>query len=87
MEEKEKKNIKKSNNEKNILILILTIGILIFTLGLSVGAKTKEKEPTIFTKDDIEKIVRFQQLEDQSKSVTKIYAYKDKDGKLMIGFE
>ena len=42
---------------------------------------------TIFKKEDLERIVEMQAIEDEKKSGAEIYAYKDENGNLMIGWD
>lgn len=71
---------------------ILLIGIIILTLAFALGFMTsnkrmEEKNITIFTREDLDRIGELQRLEDERKSGAEIYAYKDENGNLMIGWD
>lgn len=71
---------------------ILLVGIIILTLVFALGFMTSSKRKvgmniTIFKKEDLERIVEMQAIEDEKKSGAEIYAYKDENGNLMIGWD
>lgn len=76
--------------EKTIISLdfwvVILILILVFVLGFTISEK-KEKDPTIFTRKDLERIAQLQEIEDSNKSEAEICAYKDKNGNLMITYD
>lgn len=75
-------------NDKGILLIGIIILTLTFALGFMTSCKrTKEQNIAIFTRDDLERIVELQQLEDERKSGAEICAYKDENGNLMIGWD
>lgn len=75
-------------NDKGILLIGIIILTLTFALGFMTSSKrAKEQNVTIFTREDLERIVELQQLEDERKSGAEIYAYKDENGNLMIGWD
>lgn len=68
---------------------LFVIAIVFLSVLLSIMISTKrnqEQEMTVFTRDELKKISQLQAVEDLNKSGAEIYAYKDKDGNLMIGF-
>lgn len=81
----EKNNNKKETtvtlNDKGILLVGFIVIALTFALGFVVSSK-RGKDVTVFTRSDLERIERCQKMEDSD-----VYAYKDKDGNLMIGWK
>lgn len=73
-------------NDKGMLLIALTIFILTFALGFMSSKKVSEPEVTTFTREELDRIVELQQLEDDRESGAEICAYKDEDGNLMIGW-
>lgn len=74
-------------NDKSILLIGIVILTLTFALGFMTSTKrAKEQNVTIFTREDLERIVEMQELEDERESGAEIYAYKDENGNLMIGW-
>lgn len=73
-------------NDKGILLLGIVILFLVFALGFMTSIKMKEQKATVFTREELEKIVKLQAIEDEEKSGAEIYAYKDDNGNLMIGW-
>lgn len=73
-------------NDKGMLLTGSIICILIFALGFMIGFMScnnvQEKEVTVFTREDLNRISELQRMEDGAD----IFAYKDKDGNLMIGW-
>lgn len=84
MKEKEGKTV--TLNDKGMLLTGIVILTLVFALGFMTCSKRQENEITVFTKEDLNRIVRLQEMEDESESGAEICAYKDKDGNLMIGW-
>lgn len=78
---------KKEETKKNNLWIGIIIISLVFLLGFMTSNKTKEDDVTIFTKEDLERIVELQELEDKRQSGAEIFAYKDENGNLMIGWD
>lgn len=82
----EKNNNKKETtvtlNDKGILLIGFIVIALTFALGFVVSSKGRGKDVTVFTRSDLERIERCQEMEDSD-----VYAYKDKDGNLMIGWK
>lgn len=75
-------------NDKGVLLLAIVILSLTFALGFMVSSKReREQDVTVFTEEDLERIVELQGLENERNSGAQIYAYKDKDGNLMIGWD
>lgn len=75
-------------NDKGILLVGIIILTLTFALGFMTSSKRKADENiTIFTKEDLERIVEMQAIEDEKNSGAEIYAYKDENGNLMIGWD
>lgn len=86
MKEKEGKTL--ILNDKGILLICVLILSLTFLLGFMTCNKRKqEQNVTTFTREELERIDQLQSMEDQSGSGADVYAYKDKDGNLMIGWE
>lgn len=74
-------------NEKGMLLLGVIILTLVFALGFMTSSKRKQdRDVTIFTEKDLDRIVKMHQAEDDMGSGAEIYAYKDADGNLMIGW-
>lgn len=74
-------------NGKGILLIGIIILTLTFALGFMTSAKRKQAENvTIFTREDLERISELQAMEDEKRSGAEIYAYKDENGNLMIGW-
>lgn len=73
-------------NDKGILLLGIVILTLVFALGFMTSIKMKEQNVTVFTREELEKIAKLQAIEDEEKSGAEIYAYKDSNGSLMIGW-
>lgn len=84
MKEKEGKTL--TLNEKGVLLIGIIILTLTFALGF-ISSKKREESITIFTREDLERIAKLQEMEDESKSGAEIFAYKDEDGNLMIGWD
>lgn len=75
-------------NDKGILLVGIIILTLTFALGFMISSKRKANENiTIFTKEDLERVVEMQAIEDGKNSGAEIYAYKDENGNLMIGWD
>lgn len=74
-------------NEKGMLMIGIVILTLILALAVMVSSKRREQNITIFTREDLEKIEKLQSMEDKEPSGAEIFAYKDKDGNLMIGWK
>lgn len=75
-------------NDKGILLVAVVILTLVFALGFMTSEKRRQdQDPTVFTRDDLERIAQLQEIEDNSKSGAEICAYKDKDGNLMITYD
>lgn len=74
-------------NDKGILLIGIIILSLTFALGFMVSSKRRDDKTVIFTKEDLERIVELQELEEEKKSKADIFAYKDKDGNLVIGWD
>lgn len=74
-------------NDKGILLIGIIILSLTFALGFMSSTKSKEQKITIFTREDLERIIELQELEDERESGAEIYAYKDENGNLMIGWD
>lgn len=85
MKEKEGRTV--TLNDKGILLLGVIILTLTFALGFMASSKNKDEDVTIFTRDDLERITELQAMEDERKSGAEIYAYKDKNGGLVIGWD
>ena len=75
-------------NDKGILLIATIILCLVFALGFMTSDRTKrEQSGVIFTREDLERIVELQQMEDEKRSGAEIYAYKDENDHLMIGWD
>lgn len=74
-------------NEKGMLFIGTIILALTFALGFETSTKRQEENITIFTREDLERIVSLQEIEDEARSGAEIYAYKDKKGNLMVGWD
>lgn len=86
MEKKDGKTV--TLNDKGILTLGIIILSLSFALGFMASSKREQEQNiTIFTEEDLERIAELQELENERNSGAKIYAYKDEDGNLMIGWD
>lgn len=85
MREKEGRTV--TLNDKGILLVGMIILTLTFALGFMFSSKMKqENNIAIFTREELERIVKLQEMEDTDETGAEIYAYKDKDGRLMIGW-
>lgn len=75
-------------NSKGILLIVIIILSLTYALGFvnASNKRDKEQEVTIFSREDLDRIVELQEFEDERESGAEIYAYKDKNGNLMIGW-
>lgn len=74
-------------NDRGIALVVLVILTLTFALGFMTSTRAKEQEVTVFTREELERIVKLQEIEDEQGSGADIYAYKDQDGNLMIGWD
>lgn len=75
-------------NDKGILLIGIVILTLTFALGFMTCSKRRmEQNVAIFTREDLARITALQEMEDNQESGANIYAYKDKDGNLMIGWD
>lgn len=72
-------------NERGILGIGFLILALTFALGFVTSNMLKETNETVFTKEELNRIMMIQNVEDREMSGAEVYAYKDKDGNLMIG--
>ena len=82
---KEGKTIQWKN--KGVLLTVILILCLTFSMGVLSASKRKSVDVTIFTQEDLERIVKMQQMEEESGSKAEIYAYKDEYGNLMVGWD
>ena len=73
--------------DKGVLLTVILILCLMFSMGVLSASKRKSGDVTIFTRDDLDRIVNMQQMEDETGSGAEIYAYKDEYGNLMIGWD
>lgn len=77
-----------SLNDKGIMSICFIILALTFALGFMASSKRRqEQDVTVFTREDLDRISELQRLEDERKSGAEIYAYKDENGNLMIGWD
>lgn len=74
-------------NDKCSLLAVIVILCLTFAMGVISANKKKSMDVTIFTQEDLERIVKLQQMEEEAGSKAEIYAYKDECGNLMIGWD
>lgn len=75
-------------NDKGILLLGIVILSLTFSLGFMTSSKREtEQKVTVFTRSDLERIIELQEMEDKRESGANIYAYKDENDNLMIGWD
>ncbi len=72
-------------DEKTTLIIVVLILCLVFSLGFLTSKKEGGKDVTIFTEDDLNRITQLKEMEEDG-SEAEIFAYKDEDGNLMIGW-
>lgn len=72
-------------NEKGIFVGVLSIVMVSWVFGFVLGVNSKGNK-TVFTKDDIAKIVQIQDMENRSETGLNVTAFKDKNGDLIIGF-
>lgn len=77
--------MKKENEGKAVIAGVLVIMLLTFLLGWM--CSTKKEEKTIFTREELETILQLQTMEDEKNSGAQVYAYKDKNGNLLIGYD
>ena len=70
-----------------VLLTVILILCLTFSMGVLSVSKRKSADVTIFTREDLERIEKMQQMEDEVGSRAEIYAYKDEYGNLMIGWD
>ena len=74
--------------DKGVLLTVILILCLTFSMGILSVSKRKSADVTIFTREDLERIEKMQQMEDEVVgSRAEIYAYKDEYGNLMIGWD
>lgn len=73
--------------DKGVLLTVILILCLTFSMGVLSVSKRKSADVTIFTRDDLDRIIKMQQMEDEAGSKAEIYAYKDEYGNLMIGWD
>ena len=73
--------------DKGVLLTVILILCLTFSMGVLSASKRKSDDVTIFTQEDLDRIVKMQQMEDEAGSKAEIYAYKDEYGNLMIGWD
>ena len=74
-------------NDKGILLIGILILSLTFTLGYLASNKgRRETDVIIFTEEDLLKISELQSINDELNSEADIYAYKDENGNLVIGW-
>ena len=74
-------------NEKGVLLIVVVMLILAFLLGCVYSEKNMETKMTVFTRDDLERIERLQEIEDENGSTAEVCAYKDSEGNLMISYK
>ena len=74
-------------DEKGIMMFCIIILSLIFMLGYLVSSKRQSNNETVFSRNELEKIVQLQAVEDEIGSGAEIHAYKDKDGNLVISYD
>lgn len=74
-------------NDKGILSIALLILALTFATGYLASSKRQKQEVTVFSRENLERIVKLQEMEDETGSGAEIYAYKDENGNLMIGWD
>lgn len=82
----------KFDSQKVILNLrgIIAVFLLILMTGFVAGfvvCREIGNDGTTFSRDELERIVQLQSIEDETGSGANVVAYKDKDGHLMIGWE
>lgn len=73
--------------DKGVLLTVILILCLVCAMGIISTNKKKGTDVTIFTQEDLERIVKLQQMEEEAGSKAEIYAYKDECGNLMIGWD
>lgn len=73
--------------DKGVLLTVILILCLVCAMGIISANKKKSTDVTIFTQEDLERIVNLQQMEEEAGSKAEIYAYKDEYGNLMIGWD
>lgn len=73
-------------NDRGIVSIVFIILILTFALGFMTSRSGRE-QVTVFTREDLDRIVTLQEIEDETGSGADIRAYKDRDGNLMIGWD
>lgn len=71
-------------NDKGMLLIGGIILILTFALGSLYTSKREGEKTITFTREELERIVQLQELEDESGSGAAICAGRDKDGNLSI---
>lgn len=74
-------------NVQGILMICIIILSFSFALGWIASNKRTENEVTTFSREELERIVELQKMEDDRNSGAEIFAYKDKYGNLMIGWD
>lgn len=75
-------------NDRGIILVGIIILSLAFALGFMTSSKRKmEPNVTVFTREELERIVKLQDMEDEENSGADIFAYKDENGNLMIGWD
>lgn len=85
MKEKEGRTI--TLNDKGMLLTGIVILTLTFALGFMTCSKRQEEKTTIFTREELDRIITLQTIEDEAKTGAQVYAYKDGRGNLMIGYD
>lgn len=73
--------------DKGVLLTVILILCLVCAMGIISTNKKKGTDVTIFTQEDLERVVKLQQMEEEAGSKAEIYAYKDECGNLMIGWD
>lgn len=74
-------------NTQGMVLFGIIIFVLIFALGYTSNKGKQGLNETVFTRDDLDRIVELQAIEDRKESGAEICAYKDENGKLMIAWK
>ncbi len=85
MKKKEAEGISITLNQSFVLIAVVML-FLVFVLGYLSSSKKSEQSGTIFTRDELERIVKLQEMEDKEGTGGNVCASKDSKGNLMISW-
>ncbi len=73
-------------SEKGILVVMLAVFVGSFIFGYFMGFEQRERDRTIFTSEEIERILKYQSIENSEMNGGDLIVYKDYKGNLMFGW-